>query len=68
MVRLYELQLREQSDEALGPRPADADGAADWEQRKLQGDLDLERTLEQERLRQVITNTDTLLTLISKQP
>ena len=51
--RLYELELRGEHDASLGPRPADGEAAAEWEQRKLLADHELERTLEQERLRQV---------------
>ena len=51
--RLFELELRRQHEEAVGPRPAEAEAGADWDQRRMQADHDLERTLEQERLRQV---------------
>ena len=50
--RLYELELRRQQEEAMGARPPEPDAGADWDQRRMQADHDLESTLEQERLRQ----------------
>ncbi len=38
----------------MGARPPEPDAGADWDQRRMQADHDLERTLEQERLRQVL--------------
>ena len=36
----------------MGARPPQPDAEADWDQRRMQADHDLERSLEQERLRQ----------------
>ncbi len=38
----------------MGARPSEPEPGAEWDQRRLQADHDLERTLEQERLRQVL--------------
>ena len=60
---MHELDLRGQQLEALGPRPQesadfgprDVEAGEKWDQRKREADLDLERTLEHERLRQART-------------
>lgn len=51
--RLRELALRQEHEGAVGPCPQDVAGQAAWAQRKAQSDVDLERTLEQERLQKV---------------
>ncbi len=58
--RLFELNMRQRFAVVLGPRPCDSvhfgpsdvTAGAEWDQRKKQADFNVERNLENERLRQ----------------